>query len=251
MRLEVQAASKKRRVLPMHVVNYTAFREDFHTQEDESELHLLEKFHAARILSQRGDVETFIDPILFDPERHSYKLTADLAGVEGEILTAVFCETKPPDASLLKELEAIDEAENSKTVVVYPFRVNSESIGAKFPRAVENGRLTIEHLNWRDRGLEKAFRQALELMELLCNETRVKMLLPLLERPQGKKNFREEINPKLIYENVPLLRTHKLINQLSDDLYDLTPMGKTILGEYLAFVEKVRDLLEKSAKEED
>ena len=251
MRLEVQAASKKRRVLPMHVVNYTAFREDFHSQEDESELHLLEKFHAARILSRHGNVETFVDPILIDPEKHSQKLTADLAGVEEGMVTAVFCETKPPDETLLKELEVIDEAENSKTVVVYPFRVNSETIGSKFPRAFESGRLVIERLNWRDRGLEKAFRQALELMDLLCNETRVKMLLPLLERPQGKKNFREEINPKLIYENVPLLRTHKLINELSDDLYDLTPMGKTILGEYLAFVEKVRDLLEKAAREEE
>jgi hypothetical protein len=76
------------------------------------------------------------------------------------------------------------------------------------------------------------------------------MLLPLLEAPQGKKNFREGINPKLIYENVPLLRAHKLIDELSDDLYDLTPIGKTILGEYLAFVEKVRDLLEKEGKEE-
>jgi hypothetical protein len=235
----------------MHVVNYTAFREDFHTQQDESELHLLEKFHAARILSRHGNVETFVDPVLVDPERHSQKLTADLAGVEDRMVTAVFCETKPPDESLLKELEVIDEAENSKTVVVYPFRVNSESIGSKFPRALESGRLVIQRLNWRDRGLEKAFRQALELMDLLCNETRVKMLLPLLERPQGKRNFREEINPKLIYENVPLLRTHKLINELSDDLYDLTPMGKTILGEYLAFVEKVRDLLEKGAAQEE
>ena len=250
MKLEVQSASRKRRVLPMHVVNYTAFREDFHTEEEESELHLLEKFHEARILSQQGDVETFVNPILVDHEEHSQKLTPDLAGVKGGIVTAVFCETKPPDEALLRVLEVVDGAENSRTVVVYPFRVNSESIGAKFPRALESGRLIIERLNWRDRGLEKAFRQALELMDLLCNETRVKMLLPLLEAPQGKKNFREDINPKLIYENVPLLRTHKLIDELSDDLYDLTPMGKTILGEYLAFVEKVRDLLEKAAKED-
>ena len=76
------------------------------------------------------------------------------------------------------------------------------------------------------------------------------MLLPLLERPQGKKQYRQEINPKLIYENVPLLRTHKLIAELADDLYDLTPMGKTILCEYLAFVEKVSGLLERGEKEE-
>jgi hypothetical protein len=234
----------------MHVVNYTAFREDFRTDEDESELHLLEKFHAARVLSQSGDVDTFVGPILYDPEKHSHRFTADLAGVEGGTVTAVFCETRAPDEALLKDLGVIDEAENSKAVVVYPSKVNSNPIDSKFPDAVDSGKFVIEHLNWRDRGLERAFREALELMDLLCNETRVKMLLPLLEAPQGKKNFREGINPKLIYENVPLLRAHKLINELSDDLYDLTPIGKTILGEYLAFVEKVRDLLEKADKEE-
>jgi len=234
----------------MHVVNYTAFREDFRTQEDESELHLLEKFHAARVLSRDGDVDTFVEPVLYDPEKHSHRFTADLAGVEGGTLTAIFCETKPPDESLLRDLGLVDEAENSKAVVVYPSKVNSNSIDSQFPDAVDSGKFVIEHLNWRDRGLERAFREALELMDLLCNETRVRMLLPLLERPQGKKNFREGINPKLIYENVPLLRAHKLIAELSDDLYDLTPIGKTILGEYLAFVEKVRDLLEKADKEE-
>lgn len=232
----------------MHVVNYTAFREDFRTEEDESELHLLVKFHAARVLSRSGDVDTFVGATLYDPEKHSHRLTADLAGVEGGNVTAVFCETVAPDEMLLKDLGVIDEAENSKAVVVYPSKVNSNSIDSKFPDAVDSGKFVIEHLNWRDRGLERAFREALELMDLLCNETRVKMLLPLLEAPQGKKNFREGINPKLIYENVPLLRAHKLIDELSDDLYDLTPIGKTILGEYLAFVEKVRDLLEKADK---
>lgn len=234
----------------MHVVNYTAFRQDFRTQEDESELHLLEKFHAARMLSRSGDVDTFVQPVLYDPEKHSNRFTADLAGVQGNTLTAVFCETNAPDQLLIEDLKMLDQAENSKAVVVYPSKVNSGPIDSEFSDAVDSGKFVIEHLNWRDRGLERAFREALELMDVLCNETRVKMLLPLLERPQGKKNFREGINPKLIYENVPLLRAHKLIDELSDDLYDLTPIGKTILGEYLAFVEKVRDLLEKEDKED-
>jgi len=232
----------------MHVVNYTAFRDDFRTGENESELHLLEKFHAARVLSQDGDVDTFIDPILYDSEKHSHRVTVDLAGVEAGNLTAVFCETEPPGESLIKNLEVLDEAENSKAVVVYPFKVDSGQIDAKFREAVNKGKFMIEHLNWSDRSLERAFREALELMDVLGNETRVKMLLPLLERPQGKKHFREAINPKLIYENVPLLRTHKLIDELSDDLYDLTPIGKTILCEYLAFVEKLRRLLGEERK---
>jgi len=248
MRLELHPSSRKRRVLPMHVVNYAAFRQDFRTRPDENELHILEKFHAARFLSHEGDVDTFVDATLYDPEEQANRLTADLAGVEDGKLTAVFCEIEPPNQSLLKDLEMVDESENSKAVVVYPFKVDSKPLDAKFQEAMSTGRLLIEHLNWRDRALERAFKDALELMDLLCNETRVRMLLPLLERPQGKKHFREGINPKLIYENVPLLRTHKLIDELSDDLYDLTPMGKTILCEYLAFVEKVRHLMEEGMK---
>jgi hypothetical protein len=251
MKLEVHPSSRKRRVLPMHVVDYAAFREDFGSPEDESELHLLEMFQAARALSRGSGVDTFVEPVLYDPEKRSHKVTADLAGVSGSELTAVFCETEPPGESLIRDLEVVEEAENSKAVVVYPFKVDAAPIGSKFHEAVEQGRFVIQHLNWRDKGLERAFRDALEVMDLLCNETRVKMLLPLLERPQGKKNYRTEINPKLIYENVPLLRTHKIIDELSDDLYDLTPMGKTILCEYLTFVEKVRRLLEQGEKEAD
>lgn len=233
----------------MHVIDYNAFRDDFRSQ-DETEIHLLEKYHAARALSQSGDIDAFIEPIIYDTGRQARRFMADLAGVEGENLTAVFCETQPPSESLMKDLEVVEEAENSKALVVYPFKVDSGSIDAKFRDAVESGKFVIEHLNWRDKGLERAFRNALEVMDLLCNETRVKMLLPLLDRPRGKKQYREEINPKLIYENVPLLRTHKLIDELADDLYDLTPMGKTILCEYLAFVETVRRLLERGEKEE-
>jgi len=234
----------------MHVVNYTTFREDFRARKDESELHMLEKFHAARSLSQNvGD--TFVDAIVYDPSKHSSRLSADVVGVEEGELTAVFCETEPAGESLIRDLELVDEAENSKAVVVYPFKVDADSMEEKFRDVVDAGKVVIEHLNWRDRGLERAFRETLELMDLLCNETRVKMLLPLLERPQGKRHFREEINPKLIYENVPLLRTHKMIDELSDDLYGLTPMGKTILCEYLAFVEKVRHLLEEGVNKEE
>jgi len=245
MHLEVHPSSKKRRVLPMHVLDYETFRDDFRTEAGESELHLLEKFHAARSLSKNADVDAFVDAVLFDPDEHSRRLTADLVGVREAGLTAVFCETEPPDEALIRDLEVVDESENSRALVVYPFKVNSDSIEFKFRSAVHTGKLVVEHLNWRDKGLERAFREVLELMDVLTNETRVRMLLPLLEQPQGKKHFREDINPKLIYENVPLLRTHKLINELSDDLYDLTPMGKKILCEYLSFVEKVRHLLER------
>ena len=249
MYLELHPSAKKRRVLPMHVLDYEVFRQDFRSEKDETELHLLEKFHAAQFLSKSAEMDAFVDAVLYDPEKRTRRLTADLVGVRDQALTAVFCETRPPDEALIRDLEMVDESQNSKAVVVYPFKVNSDSIDSKFHSAVNTGKLVIEHLNWRDKGLERAFRDVLELMDVLTNETRVKMLLPLLEQPQGKKHFREEINPKLIYANVPLLRTHKLIDELSNDLYDLTPMGKMILCEYLSFVEKVRHLLEQDKQE--
>jgi predicted transcriptional regulator len=83
-------------------------------------------------------------------------------------------------------------------------------------------------------------------MDLLGNETRVRMLVPLLERPHGKRHYRAEINPKLVYENVTSLLTHRLIDELDDDTYGLTTIGKQIFCEYMAFVERVRRVLEEN-----
>ena len=81
MNLEIHPSAKKRRVLPLHVLDYDAFKEDFHSQEGESELHLLEKFHAARTLSRSGGMDTFVDAVLYDAERHIRRFTADLVGI--------------------------------------------------------------------------------------------------------------------------------------------------------------------------
>ena len=104
MNLEVHPSAKKRRVLSLHVLDYEAFREEFRSQE-ESELHILEKFHAARTLSKSADMDTYVDALLYDTEKHSRRLTADLVGVRENGLTAVFCETKPPDEALMRDLK--------------------------------------------------------------------------------------------------------------------------------------------------
>ena len=163
MNLEVHPSAKKRRVLSLHVLDYGAFREDFRSQDDESELHLLEKFHAARNLSRSGDVDTFVDAVLYDTERHTRRFTADLVGVREDGLTAVFCETKPADEALMKDLQVVDESENSKAVVVYPFKVNADPIDSKFHSAVNTGKFVIEHLNWRDRRIGKGIQRSLRI----------------------------------------------------------------------------------------
>jgi predicted transcriptional regulator len=117
----------------------------------------------------------------------------------------------------------------------------------QFADSIENGKIQLEQFAWGEHGLERTFRDALEIMDLFTNETRVRMLMPLLERPYGKRHFRSEINPKLVYENLSSLLQHKLIGETEDDLYNLTPVGNRLLCEYLAFVERVRHMLGEDA----
>jgi len=48
LRLAVLDSARIARVLPVHILDYMAFREAFSSETDENELHMLEKFHAAR-----------------------------------------------------------------------------------------------------------------------------------------------------------------------------------------------------------
>ena len=88
--------------------------------------------------------------------------------------------------------------------------------------------------------MEDTFQEAMEYINLLCNETRVRMLLPLLKETRRKGEYRARINPKLVYENIANLIEHNLLDEFSRNEYTLTPVGKQILGEYLAFIQRVK-----------
>lgn len=47
MRLALLQSARTVRVLPVHILDYMAFRDAFGSETDENELHMLEKFHAA------------------------------------------------------------------------------------------------------------------------------------------------------------------------------------------------------------
>ena len=81
------------------------------------------------------------------------------------------------------------------------------------------------------------------VINLFCNETRVKMLLPLLKQTKRKKEYRIRINPKLVYENIANLMEHNVLRELSSNEYTLTPIGKQILGEYLTFMQRIKKTL--------
>jgi hypothetical protein len=246
MRLEILQPSKRSRVLPYHIVDYARFRSDFR-ETDETELHLLEKFHAARSLALGAPTDAFVGVVLGDPAKRERQFRVDVVGEGEDGVIAVFCETGPPSGELVRNLELIERADNSRAVLVYPYRVNVNPLLDQFADSIENGKIQLEQFAWGEHGLERTFRDALEIMDLFTNETRVRMLMPLLERPYGKRHFRSEINPKLVYENLSSLLQHKLIGETEDDLYNLTPVGNRLLCEYLAFVERVRHMLGEDA----
>jgi len=246
LRLALLQPSRTARVLPVHILDYMAFRAAFGSETHENELHMLEKFHAARSMIQRGFQNTFISATLRTIPETERRLNVDVCGTDRDNVNVVFCETGPVDENLFQSLELVEGAENAHVTLIYPSRVDTSEIADRFPEAVESGKFEIQRLPWRERAIDRTFREALEIMDLLGNETRVRMLVPLLERPYGKRHYRAEINPKLVYENVTSLLTHRLIDELEDDTYGLTTVGKQIFCEYMAFLERVRRVLEEN-----
>jgi len=246
LRLAILDSTKIARVLPVHMLDYMAFRETFGSQTDETELHMLEKFHAARLMVQRGFQDTFVSPTLRTIPRTDRVLDVDVCGMDHGNLNLVFCETDPVSENLFQRLELVEGAKNANATLLFPSGIDSSEISERFPKAIQSGRFEVQELPWRERAIDRTFREALEIMDLLGNETRVRMLVPLLEGPHGKRHYRAEINPKLVYENVTSLLTHRFIDELEDDTYGLSRTGRQIFCEYMAFVERVRRVLEEN-----
>jgi len=244
MFLELHSNSRRKRVLPIHVVDYAAFKDRFGLREGESELHSLEKFHAARSLVEEGYEEAYIDASIrsVPTQRPRNSIFADACGKRDGELTVVFCETVLPGEDTYADLEFVEKADNARAVLMYPFTINAEAFANRFPRAIESGKISIARVGWLNHGLESAFKEALDLLDLLSNETRVRMLMPLLESHREKRQYRAEINPKLVYENLRAFLESEIINEISDGQYELTNFGKHVLCEYLTFIERLRKI---------
>jgi len=248
VRLRLHPASTRSRVQSTHIMDYGTFKERFGLHSGETELHMLEKFYAAHFLAEQGFSRMYVEATLqcVPRVRQDETLYADVCGEDNDEFTIVFCETTPPSTTLYEGLKLVNAAENSRAFLLYPFKVNVDVLADRFPEAFESGKIMVEQFCWLDSGLEEAFREALELMDLLANETRVRMLMPLLERPYRKGYYRREINPKLVYENISSLLTRGLINELPEDEYQLSSVGRRILCEYITFLERVKRVLEES-----
>lgn len=236
-------------IRPGDIMNYGAFRRRFREKETESELHLAERFHAAKILFERGNEHVYVEvPLRTEgaPPGFPKKITADLCGVNSDELTLVFCETSPPTEGLLEKLKVMEKAANARAIILYPF---SASLSRPPWANTEYKKLDVARLPWLDERIDDAFREVIEMVELLANQTRVRMLTPLLEKGFRKRDYRRLINPKLLYENLANLLESGIIDEAEDESYRLTQLGSDLLGEYLAFLERVRRVIERETDE--
>lgn len=236
-------------IRPRDIMDYGAFRRRFRKNKTESELHLAERFHAAKILFERGNEHVYVEvPLKTEggPPGPPTTITADICGVYSDELTLVFCETSPPTDELLEKLRVVEKAANARALILHPFSANLPDLaGAK----TECKKLDIARVPWLDEHIDDAFREVIEMVELFANQTRVRMLTPLLEKGFRKRDYRRVINPKLLYENLANLLESGIIDEAEDESYRLTRLGSGLLGEYLAFLERVRRVIERETDE--
>jgi predicted transcriptional regulator len=89
------------------------------------------------------------------------------------------------------------------------------------------------------RELVEEFNEAFELLEIFQSTARMKMMLMMSRGPTDTTSMRKTVNPKLVYENIALMRDKKLIEEVEDRAFNLTEVGRKILAEYLHFLESL------------
>jgi DNA-binding transcriptional ArsR family regulator len=129
-------------------------------------------------------------------------------------------------------------------LILSPEEIAPDLIEEEAPGALIRGKVQVETLGWFDDTLDRTLQQTLRTIELLVNETRMRMLAPLLQRSALKREFRARINPKLVYYNLIALSEAGIVDEPVEGTYELSQLGKTVLPEFIAFLEKTRKTLD-------
>jgi DNA-binding transcriptional ArsR family regulator len=244
MILRLSLSTETQRVSPQDILDYETFTRRHRNPAEKNELRQFERFHAARHLISE-EMDTYLDAKL-TPDDPSRAVTADVCGVKNGTLTAVFCQTAGLDEPLARSIETINKSQNANAVILLPRELDQPALKESMRVALERGKATVEVLGWFDDTFDETFRETLGLIELLGNETRMRMLAPLLEKSGAKKDYRTRINPKLVYHNISALSDAGLLDENSEGTYELSQFGKTVLAEFLTFLEKTRKTLDES-----
>ena len=171
-------------------------------------------------------------------------IEADVCGVKKDEIIVVFCSASLPEESVWRSIRLISQSENARSLLLSPEEIAPGLIEEEVPGALDTGKLQIETLGWFEDTLERTLQQTLRTVELLVNETRMRMLAPMLQKSALKRDFRARINPKLVYHNLTALSEAGIVDEPVEGTYELSQLGKTVLPEFIAFLEKTRKTLD-------
>jgi hypothetical protein len=228
-------------VSPQTALDYERFTNSFHGTRDEREIDFFERFVAASRLVREG-YDTYLDPLLTS-DSDSTSFHPDAGGIRGNEVMAAFCTSGVPSQQVWNAIMQVSHSENAKALV-FSFA------GIEAPDKISERKVRFETLGWFDDTLEKTLRETLRTIELLVNETRMRMLAPLLQKSALKKEFRARINPKLVYHNIDALSKAGILDEPTEGTYELSQLGKTVLAEFIVFLEKTRRTLDDQRNEE-
>ena len=206
------------------------------------ELEVFEKYIASRILLGKG-FDTYLDPVLKGDDDHS-TIEADVAGVKNGEMIIAFCSASLPEDSVWTSVRLISQSQNARSLILSPEEISPDLIEEEVPRGLDMGKLQIETLGWFEDTLERTLQQTLRTIALLVNETRMRMLAPLLQKSALTRDFRARINPKLVYHNLTALSEAGIVDEPVEGTFELSQLGKTVLPEFIAFLEKTRKTLD-------
>jgi len=234
-----------RRVSPRETLDYGAFSEKHSQPQMTNELHLFEKFYGAKSLVADG-FETYTDTEVSESANQP-AIKADVVGSKGEALTLVFCEAGDSKRTDEDVLTRIEKSENARAVIMVPMAIDVHLSDLGQERFKE-GKVIVEPLGWFGDHLDQTLQETLRLVDLLGNETRMRMLAPLFRKTGAKKQYRTTINPKLVYKNLTAFLETGLVDEVDHGGYELSQLGKSIMADFIAFLERTRRTLDAASK---
>jgi len=197
---------------------------------------------ASRMLLSNG-FDTYLNPVMRRDDDNS-TIVADLCGIKKEEIIVAFCSASLPEETVWNSIRLISQSQNARSLILSPEEIAPDLIEEEAPGALNRGKVQVETLGWFDDTLEQTLQQTLRTVELLVNETRMRMLAPLLQKSALKREFRARINPKLVYHNLTALSEAGIVDEPVEGTYELSQLGKTVLPEFIAFLEKTRKTLD-------
>ncbi len=187
--------------------------------------------------------DTYLNPVMRRDDDNS-TIVADLCGIKKEEIIVAFCSASLPEETVWNSIRLISQSQNARSLILSPEEIAPDLIEEEAPGALNRGKVQVETLGWFDDTLEQTLQQTLRTIELLVNETRMRMLAPLLQKSALKREFRARINPKLVYHNLTALSEAGIVDEPVEGTYELSQLGRTVLPEFIAFLEKTRKTLD-------